>query len=1155
MNSSTFLAAQRAPKLVNRVKELGTIQRAIYEPEASCQIILIRGEGGMGKSRLSEEILWRGGNLQTREQRGPIPESQPEWDWTQYGKAIVGDLIDVSATQLHARAHFLRAIRDALIWNESGINFTKYDALFETFQDKRFFMGNHDYILELEQKAENQFLLDYKENAKGTRITIILDTVEKLYPIGGTELLLEEKLLTPEDMSFYTYQWLLKQIREDGFPNTTLILVGRGGEGKSFFDALEEAAAQNKNCRVTNLDIETFSLEDTKAYFQALAEKWKQESDTEVGEIASAITSIAADDGRIKTLWIYTNGQPVRLALYTDIIIEDRTIPEPLQESPEQAEKVKGTEELASAQKKIEAGFIHLLFGRPNLRAEILKALVRAPRRLGKEQLNYCLNSLPEESPKEWLERKETDRKQDEFEEQISGELKSLQGLAIVKIRPDNRLGLQDEVYRIYRNALAGDERGKDAEKKARAKLYKKLQDWAYYYFEERLEELTRFQAIDENKLRLDRSSQALEIRFPPLSKQEERERAQVHTEKQQWEVEYLHYALLLDFTKSINQVFFEMSDEKRLANDENSDALIQAEFWQVLKDPAYALEEFGNLTPWGGLTTSQQVLTAYERIALQSDVSGWIKRFAFRKKHIRAIEFALQVEKSIEKWGRNKKSDLRFWAPSWQHTLARSDRSLWINYSQIQISQDISNALMDMEKAVGDLEQLAYYPQDQIAIPDRNENGFKGHPAEEKLQRMIALYYNYIGYGHITIGHSAEAMNNYVKSLRTMRNVQLPHMESTARNNLSRVLSDRGYARGRRLCLDALNLRKKQGIENQIGLSYSTLALIDNNNTRPDLAWIEATIAVAYFRKANDPRGLGLGLLQLSKALRHMATQKTSLYHLGGDLPEIILETAERAVNEAVEIFTTDSAASSEITRRVEAWIEKGCLERDMADFTKEKKQTGRHYRDALYYLTQAGDLAREKNNIPLQLDTRVKTAWTHYKFKEFTRAAAMLKIAEELLPDGCWFTNASLPKADRDDIYVYRQLSKMYGLRGRMALEQFSNYVEEIKKKVLDKQMRRQKIHENETSQKFLKEAADAYVLSLAYSQLLSPRSGVLTTTYDWLYNQIKEFNLSELKDFYNYAMQSREKYRAKDIQVADYSDLNQFLEHTFGDLSEGL
>lgn len=1157
MQNSTFQAAKRTPKLVNRIQELETIRNAIYHPEASCQLVLIRGEGGMGKSRLSEEILWRGGNLQTREQRGPVPTSQLDWDWSQQGRAIVGDLIDVSSTNLHARANFLHAIRDALVWDESGINFTKYDSLYEKFQDQRFYMGDHNYILNLEKKAEDQFLKDYKENVRDARITLILDTVEKLYPVGGTELLLEEGLLQAEDMSFYTYQWLLKQIREGGFPNTTLILVGRAGEGKDFFDAVEKAAGQNPDCKVTDLGIEAFSLEDTREYFHSLADEgWgeKNNNNSEAeSSIVAALKDIATDEARIKTLFIYTGGQPVRLALYTVILIEGKTIPEPLLESPQQAEEVSKSNELEKVQRKIEAGFISLLFGRLNLRAEILKTLVRAPRGLDPEQLDYCLSSKPDETPQAWLERKRSDPQHQEIAKQIDDDFPTLRKLAIVKTRPDNRLGLQDEVYRIYARAMSGTEKGREVEKKARLKLHQKLQGWAYHQSEVRLLELTKNQTSDESKLRFDLPSRAMEIRFPSLSKQEERERARLRTEIQLWELEYLHYALLSNLTRNLNKVLFEMADRERMAADDTADALIQSELWQALRDPAYALEEFGNLEPWGRFITNQQILIAFQRFALQNDVTGWAIRLCVKNKYERAIQFTDQVEKTIEKW-RKEKADGRFLITSWQHTLARSERTLWSNYARILSAKNVAESVVEMEKTVCDLERLAECGMNQIALVDRNENGFKGHPAEEKLQRTIALYHNYIGYGYATLGKSAKSVEAYVKSLRSMREVKLPHMEATTRNNLSRVLSDRGHVGVRNMCLDALNLRKKQGEEVPIGFSYNTLALIDNNHTRPDRAWVEASIAIAYFRKAEYARGLGLAYLQLSEALRRMARLRIEAHHLRGDTPEIVLETAEHAVNEAVDIFTTGEA-SGELMRRVEAWIEKGCLERDLINYAVDDKQKARHYRDALYYLAQADDLARERKYIQLQLNARVNIAWAHYHFREFAKADETLKIAENLLPPDCILTTEQIPASDRDDLYVFKQLSKIYGLRGRMAMEKFGNCVEEVKSKGLDKQERRIQIHDDPAAQQFLRDASDAYVLSLAYAQLLSPRSSSLTTIYDWLYEKIKEFNLSELKDFFNYVKESREKYKVKDIKVIDYGDLSRFLEHTFGDFDEGL
>lgn len=1155
MYDSSFLAARRAPTLVNRTTQLETVQRAIYRPEVSCNIVLIRGLGGMGKSRLSEEILWRSGNWRMRLDpkdggRGPVPDTHTEWDWTKHGMAIVGDLIDMSAPRLHARAPFLHAIRDALVWPGNDINFTRYDTAYDKFQGQRFYMGDFQYIQKMEQDVESQFLNDYAKNAKLGRITLILDTVEKLYPMGGTELLLEEGLLTPEDMQFYTYQWLLRQIRQGGLPNTTLILVGRAEEGHAFFDAVTEAASSHADCRLIPMEeIGPFSLVDTVAYFQSLVETG-QGDDQEV--YIDVIKNIAEDKDRIETLWIYTGGQPVRLALYTDLIVEDQTIPERLQESPQKAKESQG--EIKEAQKEIEAGFIRLLFGQPNLRAEILKALVRAPRGLDLEQLHYCLGSNPSEMPGEWLKRRDEDFQQHELSRQINDELKDLRKLAIVKIRPGERLGLQDEVYRIYTDALSKDGRGRAMEKEARLKLHSKLRDWAKYQFDQHLKELTVFQSNFERQLRFERPSLAAEIRFPTLPNKQQVEEAELRAAIQQWELEDLHYSLLQNFTYNFNNELFELADQKWTANDENSDAVIRAELWQLLQDPAYALQEFGNMTPWESLKRrGEDVLHAFKRFALQNDVSDWIKRFGLRKKYTRAIEFADQSEKTIQRLGKERAGDPDFRPDSWQNTLARSERALWRSHACVLAGIDIPDTLADMVARVADLEKLLSHSQTEMVFPDRGEGetGFLGHPAEIKTKRVAALYYNYMGYAYTGQGNFSKAIEAYGKALRFMRAVKFPHMEATTRNNLARVLSDRGHARGRRLCLDALEMRKEQGTEVPIAYSYNTLALIDNDHSRPDLAWIEAAIAVAYFRKAEDPRGLGLALLQLSEALRRLAKRKSETYHLRGDSPEVVLETAERIVNEAVDIFTK----SGERLRRVEAWIEKACLERDLILFNEGYKQKERHYRDALYYLEQATDLAREIENLRLELDSCVNIAWTYYHFQKFEFAEQVLEQAEKLLPEDSWFKEGGAPPpSERDDLHIYYQLSKMYGLRGRMALDQFINYRDEVKKAVTDKEKRKERLHQDQKAQHDLQRAAETYVLALAYAQLLSPRSSLLTIIYDACYDRIKDFNLTELEDFLTFTEGASRKYGVSQIRLADFGNLSEFLSYTFGIQHQG-
>lgn len=1156
MNGTTLLAAQRAPALINRQRELEIIRRAIYRPDAELQIVLIRGAGGMGKSRLAEEVLWHAGNWRARQNRRE--NVSPEQDWTKDGSAIVGDVIDLNDVTLHSRAAFMHAVRNALIWEGNGIRFPKYDAAYGEFQRLRAMQGEYVFLKELEKHAEESFFNDYRQNAQRQRLVLVLDTVEKLYPIGGTRLLLEAGLLKPEDIDFYTYQWLLQQIEQNNLPNTTLLLVGRDEEGKAFFEEIGRAAKKNKHCRITPLNIGPFSLKDTRTYFQILANEWEQraQADAQVENIARTIAGIARDKKRAEIIWIYTGGQPVRLALYTDLIIEDWTIPTPFQKTLEEARQAQASpEELEQARKEIEAGFIRLLFAGTHLRSTILQALVRAPRGLDVDQIHYILTAKPGETVKEWSKRLEKGSNGSAITRaQIEEELTVLSRLALVKIRPDGRLGLQDEVYRIYARALAGDERQHQPETEARQKLYSQLAAWAEHKKEQFLEEVISYQAQDESRLSLGRPSEALNVSFPPLSVRDQQRRDQARAQLQHWVWESLHYAVLSDFSHNFNHILFEIADAERMANDENAFAILQAERWQLLYDPAYALPMFGKIEPWLSLQRrGEPPLQAFKRVALQDDVTNWIKLFTLRKQYGRAVEFAQALEEKIEEWTRTRQEDPNFLALSWQHTLARHERALWKNYACVMIGQNVLPVLEEMKVAVGELERLLEHSQEETVFPDRGmgETGFRGHPAESKTQRLVALYYNYMGYGYANLGLTRSAQEAYGKSLRAMRKVEFRHMEATVRNNLSRVLSERGYMRGRRLCLDALALRKQLAAEVPIAYSYNTLALIDNDHLRPDLAWIEAAIALAYFNKANEPRGQGLALLQLGEALRRLVKRSDEPYHLRGDSPDVVLQTADQALTRAIEIFT-HSPASKERIRLVEAWVEKGCLERDWIRFVERENfaERERHYRDAVYYLEQAIELAKELGNKRLELDARVNIAWTHYHFGDFQRAREALQAAmQQIPPDALLQPGKAPPTAERDDIYLYQQLSKMEGLRGRLALEEFRQIAEDFRKSFPDREERRRHIREDKNAQRLLEEGAKAYVQALNYAQLHSPRSIALTVTYDAIYEYLKGFNLTELEVFYDFAQKAINEYRLTEIIPLDMSRLDSFLQQTFG------
>jgi hypothetical protein len=1130
MVTPLFTSIPRTPRLINREGELESIRRAIYEAEAgSCQIILLQAPGGLGKSRLAEEVLWRGGNPLLREALGEIP-AKLDWGSRYPGQAVFADLLDMANPGYHARLNFIQGVRDALVWAGSPVSFPKYDATYNRLQTQRQWMGDPRYIESLAREAEKYFLEELKENARRQRLVIVLDTVERLSPIGGTQWLIDRRLLSREDLQFHTYYWFLERLEKGDFANLTFILAGRSNEpsGERFFADVTSAAVQNPACRVSSLKLEPFTAEETRQFLQTLADSWegkgKKELATDLRHIAEQLS---------ETLHMYTGGQPVRLALYTDLLLQSISLPEELFSPPPSGQ------DLEDIQRKVESRFIRLLFSpRGGRRSEILRVLIQTPRGLDAEQLAFLLSD--DSDPEAWLKSSQAAKLREEIEE----ELKELAHLSLVKKRPDGRLGLQDEIYRIYARHISQEEKWREEERQSRKARYEKLEAWARYQHKSLLKKWHELREEDENRLHITQPSRAYsDVYFPVLTEREQVYRNRLNEEIQRWEHEALHYALLRDPVHNINMEAFELADQKWMASDPDFELRLQAELWQILENPTFALREFGSFTIWRSLIERKEhPLETLKRVAKHDDIVNWIKRLGMKREYKRAVDFYEQLERAIDQEYPPDSND--FTALSWRHSLASLQRALWGDYARIFLGENLLSVLKVMEKNAQRLEALLSCEQDTRS--ETGEYGFIGHPAESKLKRIIGIYHNYIGYGYAQLGRNREARFHYNQAIQRFREIDSRDRLATTMNNLSRVLSESGYHRARRVCLDGLKLRRELGADVPLAYSYNTLALIDNDHYRPDLAWVEAAIATAYFRRAEENRGLGLALLQLGEALRRLA-RSAERFHLRGDDPERILETAIQVLDEAVNLFTE----REEKIRLVEAWIERGCLERDRISLASDKERKRRYYNEAINYLSQAAKKARELENLRLELDARVNIAWTHYYYGDMNAAEQMLKEAIESIPKEAQFAERYAPPAERDDLYLYQQLSKIYGLKGRIRFKRFIELTEAFKESHPEqsKEERQKALARDKKVQHELEGAAEAYTLAIGYAFLLSPTSSALDVTYDALYEFVKGLNRFEMERFNEYCLKFRRVYRLEHLSGTSPVYIDRFLEESFG------
>lgn len=1166
MPEQLFTVTRRTPFLVNRVKETGIIRKAIYAPSKLCHVVFVYGEGGMGKSRLVEEVLWRAGNSNVRDEsegRGPVPDDHSEWDWTQSGNAFVGNIIDLTDTALHTRTNLMEAIRNAFVravpaervGSGKMMDFSRYDAAHNRLERLQQFQGDYQYITEQRSKVEDEFFSDFGKNAKERRLVLVFDTAEKLFTFGSPWLY-EKNLLRDEDLAFSALHWLAEQIKRARFANATLVFVGRKEEGSFFFNSLRSAAEMVPGtCQLDEIELLPFKASETGQYIAAWIDAYRDNPDLQ--NSMEALKIIQNDPDKLEVLQLYTGGQPVRLALYIDLIVEGITIPDPLNDTLAQARQrcqtddpERITPELVKARSEIESEFIKLLFVRPTLRSQILKTLVRSSRGLGAGQLDYILGSNKGQPPESWLAEEEHALLKD-----IKQELEFLKRLSIVKMRPDGRFGLQDEIYRIYAQHMRESETDQQDETQARQEIYKKLEAWAKYQLEQQVKSRNEFQLEDLRSLRFHNPANALSTRFPVVSEHEEEKRREIRRSIQAWELENVHYALLVDPVENINSKVFDHAYKFWLANDEDADVVAQGELWQVFNDK-YLLE-FANIKSWVTLDERhEQPIEALRRVVEQADLAGWIMRFINRRNFDRALEFYSALEKEIEVFPDALSRQ------AWLHTSARGERKVWACYAHFMKSENVTDALTELDQTIKDMERLLQAGQFELAIPETGEKGLRGHPAEDRLLRILALAHNFLGYGYMRSGKIRSGILHYGRALKYLREVPFLPRQAIVRNNLSAALTVRGYTRARRLCLDGLSLRMEEGAEVPLGYSYNTLALIDNDNQRPDLAWVEAATALAYFNLAEEPRGQGLTLLQLGEALRRLAKLGDTIGYVIPDRAEAIYSEAKKASNQAIDIFT-NTPASKEPSRLAEAYIERGCLERDLIVFNKEyrekpNKQT--HYQEAIYYLELAANLASQYSLLHLHLDALDDMAWAHFYAGHYTLAETSLAEAEGLLPKDCLITEQGPhPVPSRDDFYVYQLLSKMYGLRGRMAMQRFWKRQEQIYDENRELELGRfdlhKKIGEDEKTRENLQQAAEYFILALAYSQLLSPRSNALTVIYNLLYDYLKKFNTVEMNLFAQFEGEARKKYKTSELKLEDLGNPDDFLRDSFGiEIEEG-
>ena len=1229
VNLQKLSAARRAQAMIGQEAAWQQVEAALSPNNRLFHVVLVRAEGGMGKTRILERVLESCGrevdplgDLAVQTGAGQLQLNDP----------IIGNLIDVINTQLHDRYRFVVALRRSLL-SYPDLNFDRFDVAEDKVKQLAAGGALLRTLANAQQEAADDFVKDLKGIAKDRRVVFLIDTVERL-SYAATDWLLTEGLLESKDMDIRTHQWLRSFIADSNLENITLILAGRGREGQDFFDRIEATADDpdlgGQRCRLTDIRLKRLSMNQTRLYLAQLADDYAI-AGKEYRSTAESFR-MAADptQDRYKVIALFTNGVPVRLALYAQVIAEGKLIPAVFKMSyreacgraellPDQLDEDSELPEvspprLRQIQWQIEEEFVNLLFSAPNSRrAAVLRTLVRTPRGLTAEQLWFALDAPEDQDPKSWLLNTPITLAKEQLQELLDL-LRELANDYIIKRRSSwdelslvlnellpgastLRIGLQDEIYRIYsehmglfaepvsestsliRKEATEQEKARCIqswrdEQTARQALYAKLAAFANYQLalciEKKKEILLKDEADFEQAFRLDVSNT---YRFPDLTDDVIDDRRALLTALTVFAIERMIYRLVLDPEQNLNADYLALTPEpdNQKAASQDEDFWAQAELWWVLNDSS--LMKFVRLHERRlASDRGESSLDVLRRVAEQENVTRWIKRFLVRGHYKRAIDFGKKVEAVIQSWPQgNDRSDegreqQNKWN-SWNHTLAREERNVWVQQAIVRQGKEVDDAITNIGQSVKKLTKLFDTSVNKPAFryANRIERGFAAapyttkssrqdaseHPAYNRLRRLLSFAHNSLGFSYRTLGEMGKAAEHYRIALEFIRvdSDEMKAHRARVLNNLARVLSELGW-NSIGICLDGHDIRLDLAEEVPLASSDNTLALIYDDMGRYEDAPLLSAKAIAYCRRANEQRQLALSLRQMAESLRHIAERVRTGQRAAGSA-DIFFNNAETLLREARSIFNE----LDEAERLIEVNLEKGSLLRDrmQSEPGKERPRSWkRHYEEATYLLNVVERTARQRRMSQHVLDALINQVRIHYYAGQLETA---IRTIENIEKDTAYVEHiirpTHMPDAEkatlRNKNWIFRHLATAQMIRGWMASDRFHARVEYLRAQNEDatREERKIQVAGDDIAQGALGEMAQAYVLGIAYAELYSPRSRSIGGMQNDLYGRLKKFNRTELNSFRNQLQIVKKQYP----DVHSIKLVDNFLSEFFG------
>lgn len=777
-----YVGALVTAEVINREELLEEIRQAIAGE--GTRVFYIRGVGGIGKTCLLRAVLGR---------------CQPDGLW--YREGLIAPppekMVDLYHTVYHTRTGLAHGLRHSLPAPDGA--FARFDEAYKHWETAKWSLaGVLRELSQMEDDIVKAFVEDLNGLARqGYRPVIVLDTAERL--LYGEDEIQRRLNLEPERVE--ALEWLLAILPQ--LQNAVVLIAGRP-EPERLKDDLQQALGE----RLRHSELGPFGLEETRQYFQAVAERarelgWKEEADQIQG---------IPDDVQ-EVIYYYTGGRPIMLALMIDYLLMAEDLP-PQVKMPVEEVRQQSAEEREKARQEVERALIRFWMETGREAVQAIQALAWAPKGMDAELLARVTDL----------------RKQEKWDvEKAKQWLQAIGQLSFVKTRPaDGRVFLHDEMYKLFETyVLSG------ASSAERKRAYSAI----IGYYGDQIREMRR-------KVReLSRPAPARPAGIPlgmPQPPADPLALARAIASLWRLMAEEVHYRLRKDPMEGF-QTYQLYAREAYWFYDETLERLLYSEVLDFLN-------EHRGEASFDGLP----------RAMVEVTVGGGIRMR-------RRLKF--QFREAVALAGRIRKECAGLIAQS--GPLARIQLQVLEAESLTYLGENLSDAERLLRDSLWDLEEFSRgsrspFERWQAKTLEAETYNVLGYCYRNMgwFRRAAEAYGRAVRQWRMLEDEEED----------DLRRMALRAQHANTLNNLSWVLAELGrFAQAAQVCEDALEMRLDLGPAAPAAFSLNTYGMILVRDDKPHRARVLSSRALGIFRDLEYPRGVGLCDIALAESLRRM--------------------------------------------------------------------------------------------------------------------------------------------------------------------------------------------------------------------------------------------------------------------------------------------